>query len=114
MLLVRHLYTSIHHEVKRAHERNPIPTPDPYILGSGASCHINLGRIVLRLWCELSYEFEASCLRASLMWGELSWDELSLGQDVSISPLHGLYVNSLLGLSIVEIESRYTLEKRKF
>ena len=43
--------------------------------------------------------------------------ELSLGQDVCNSPRHGLYVNSLLGLSIkpkVEIESRSTLEKRSF
>ena len=51
------------------------------------------------------------------MRGELSWGELSLGQDVCNSPRHGLYVNSLLGLSIkpkVEIESRSTLEKRSF
>ena len=26
----------------------------------------------------VSYEYEASCLRASLMWGELSWDGLSV------------------------------------
>ena len=38
-----------------------------------------------------------------------------LGRDVCNSTRHGLYVNSLLGLSIkpkVEIESRSTLEKR--
>ena len=46
------------------------------------------------------------------MWDELSWDELSLGRDVCNSPRHGLYVNSLLGLPIVE--SRSTLEKKKF
>ena len=47
----------------------------------------------------------------------LSWGELSLGRDVCNSPQHGLYLNSLLGLSVkpkVEIESRSTLEKRKF
>ena len=51
------------------------------------------------------------------MWGELSWCELSLGRDVCNSPRHGLYVNSLLGLSIkpkVEIESRSTLDKFSF
>ena len=51
------------------------------------------------------------------MWGELSWDELSLGRDVCNSPRHGLYVNSLLGLSIkpkVEIKCIYTLEKKSF
>ena len=48
------------------------------------------------------------------MLGELSWGELSLGRDICNSPRHGLYVNSLLGLSIkqiVEFESRSTLEK---
>ena len=56
-----------------------------------------------------------SCLRASLMWGEWSWDELALGRYVCNSPRHGLHINSLLGVSIkpkVEIES--ALEKRKF
>ena len=51
------------------------------------------------------------------MWGEFFWGELSLGRNVCNSPRHGLYVNSLLGLSLkpkVEIESRSTLEKRKF
>ena len=51
------------------------------------------------------------------MWSELSWSELSLGRDVCNSPRHGLYVNSLLDLSIkpkVEIESRSTMEKKKF
>ena len=54
------------------------------------------------------------------MWGELSWGELSLGGDVCNSSRHGLYVNSLLALSIikrvkpkVEIKSRSTLEKKK-
>ena len=44
------------------------------------------------------------------------WGELSLGRDVCNAPRHGLYVNSLLGLSIkpkVEIKSRSTLEKKK-
>ena len=43
------------------------------------------------------------------------WGELSLGRDVCNSPRHGLYLNSLLGVSIkpkVEIESRSTLEKK--
>ena len=30
------------------------------------------------------------------MWGELSWGESSLGQDVCNSPRHGLYVNNLI------------------
>ena len=34
------------------------------------------------MWGKLSYEFGASCLRASLKWGELSWGELSLGRVV--------------------------------
>ena len=45
------------------------------------------------------------------------WGELSLGLDVCNSKQHGLYNNSLLCLSLqpkVEIESRSTLEKRKF
>ena len=100
---------------KGAHERNPIHTPTPYILGWGASCHINLGRVVLWLWCELSYEFEASCFRASLMWGGLSWGELSLGRDVCNSPRHGLHVNSLLGFVYLKSESwnrKYTGKKK--
>ena len=40
------------------------------------------------------------------------WGELSFGRDVCNSPRHGLYVNSLLGLSKVEIESE--LENGKF
>ena len=60
MSLVRHLYISIHHEVKGLTKGTPFIHPP---LGSGASCHINLGR----LWCKLSYEFEAC-----LMWGEMS------------------------------------------
>ena len=43
------------------------------------------------------YEFETSCLTASLMCGELSWGELSLEREVCNSPRHGLHVNSLLG-----------------
>ena len=71
----------------------------------GASCH------EFEASC-----LEASCLKASLMWGELFWGELSLGRDVRKSPRHGLYVNSLLGLSVKpkgEIESRSTMEKKK-
>ena len=74
MLLVRHLYTSIHHEVKGLMKGTPSIHPSPpltYILGSGVSCHINLEWVFLWLWCELSYEFEASCLRASLMRGDV-------------------------------------------
>ena len=55
--------------------------------------------------------------KGELMWGKLSCGELSLGRDVCNSPRQSLYVNSLLGLSIKpksEIESRSTLEKRKF
>ena len=88
MLLVRYLYTSIHHKVKGLTKGTP-------------SIHQPLTSLVLGessydCWCELSYEFQASCLRPSLMLGELSWGELSLGRDVCNSPRHGLYVNSLL------------------
>ena len=48
------------------------------------------------------------------MWGELSWGELSLGPDVCNSPRHGLYVNSLLGLSIKpKLKSKVDLHWKK-
>ena len=48
------------------------------------------------------------------MWGELSWGELSLGLDVCNSPRHGLYVNSLLGLSIKpKLKSKVDLHWKK-
>ena len=48
------------------------------------------------------------------MWGELSWGELSLGPDVYNSPRHGLYVNSLLGLSIKpKLKSKVDLHWKK-
>ena len=48
--------------------------------------------------------------------GRVILGRVVLGADVCYSPLHGLYVNSLLSLSAkpkVEIESRSTLEKMK-
>ena len=37
-----------------------------------------VGRVVLLTWGELPYESGASCLGASLMWGELSWGRVVL------------------------------------
>ena len=47
--------------------------------------------------------------------GELSWGELSLGRDVCNSPRHGLYVNSLLGLSVSKrkLKSKVDLHWKK-
>ena len=92
MLLVRHLYTSIHHEVKGILKGTPSIHPPLTSLGQGRVAISILSESSYD-WCELSYEFEACCLRASLMWGKLS-----LGRDVCYSPQHGLHVNSLLGL----------------
>ena len=43
-----------------------------------------MGRVVLLMLGELSYECGASCLEVSFMWVDLSWGELSVILTISL------------------------------